>query len=78
MFVRFSETYTVKAADGKTYDKGKTYELSAVTCRHFVNKGVAVVIPSAGSAEPETASVAPPEKAVRKVGRPRTATTSDG
>lgn len=76
MRIRFSEAYTVKAANGKTYDKGKTYEVSPGTARHFVNKCVAVVIAETG--KPETASVESAEAAVRPRGRPRTATHGDG
>lgn len=78
MLVRFIESYTVQSAHGKTYVKGKTYDLSPAAFRHFINKGVAVEVPSGGASKPETASVAPSETAVRPRGRPRTVTRDDG
>lgn len=77
MFIRFTETYTVQAVDGITYKKGKTYEMTPRSAMHFINKQIAMEVPSAGSREPETTSVAPSEKAVRKVGRPRTVTAEE-
>lgn len=74
MKVCFTADYTVKAVDGETFKKGKTYDMSPASGRHFINKAIAVEVPSAGSTEPETASVAPSEEAVRPRGRPRTAT----
>ncbi len=75
MRICFSETYTVKAVDGKTYDKGKTYEVSPGTARHFINKMVAVEVKDGKSEASETASVEPAETAVRPRGRPRTVTS---
>ena len=75
MRICFSETYTVKAADGKTYNKGKTYDVLPSTGRHFINKGVAREAVGGAGAVPETASVEPAEIAVRKRGRPRTITS---
>lgn len=74
MRIRFSKTYTVKALDGETYREGKVYDLSLPSCRHFIHKGVAVEVAGGKVEEPETASVAPGEMAVRPRGRPRTAT----
>jgi hypothetical protein len=75
MRICFSETYTVKAVDGKTYKQGKTYDVVPSTGRHFINKGVAREVVGGAVTAPETASVEPAETAVRPRGRPRTVTS---
>lgn len=39
--VMFRRGYTVQAADGETYEKGKTYELSPESAQHFTRRGLA-------------------------------------
>ena len=75
MRVRFLETYTVKDDEGTTFQKDKTYDMKPPSARHFINKRVAVEVSSAQPIVPETASVEPAETAVRRRGRPRTATS---
>lgn len=56
MKIRFIKTYTVKAVDGETYEEGKTYEMGDASCRHFVNKQVAVAVTGASMPKPESVS----------------------
>lgn len=69
--VKFTRDYTVKDAAGKTYEKGKTYEMSPESAQHFVNRAAAVVVIRGAKAAPETASMAAPETAVMPPGKPR-------
>jgi hypothetical protein len=69
MRIRFTEDYTVKDGEAKTYKAGKTYDLPETSCQHFVNRHAAVYT----DAEPQTAMVDPGEKAVKPRGRPRNA-----
>lgn len=39
--VRFTETHTVTAPNGPTYENGSVHEFRESTCRYFVDKGVA-------------------------------------
>ena len=38
MKVKFLETYTVKAADGRTFVAGEVYDLDDSSAKHFLNK----------------------------------------
>ncbi len=77
MRVRFIVDYTVKDEEAKAYHKGTECDLPLASAMHFIKKSVAVEVQASESHEPETASVAPSETAVRPCGRPRTATTGD-
>lgn len=62
MFVRFLQTRTVKAIDGKTFFAGEVYELSEESARRWLRRGVAEIYakPSASSLPPTTHDVAGP------------------
>jgi hypothetical protein len=70
--VKFTRTYTVNDADRRTYEEGKTYEMSVESAQHFVNRRAAVVATRGSVSEPETASMTAPETAVKPPGKPRT------
>lgn len=44
--VKFSETRTVKDASHKTFEAGKTYEMSEASAEHWIKRGVAVEVGS--------------------------------
>ncbi|MGE0105112.1 MAG: hypothetical protein AB7G12_12755 [Thermoanaerobaculia bacterium] len=46
-FIRFTETYTVKAPEGETYEEGRSYEVTPDRAEHFVSRGRAVRITAA-------------------------------
>ncbi len=74
MRIRFTEDYTVKDDEGKTYKAGKTYDLPQTSCQHFINRHAAVA--ADGGSAPQTAMVEPGEKAVKARGRARNAADS--
>lgn len=39
--VMFRQSYEVKAVNGETYEKGKTYDLTPDSAEHFIRRGVA-------------------------------------
>jgi len=39
--VKFTETYTVQAVDGPTYQKGSIHSMTEASARHFINRNVA-------------------------------------
>jgi hypothetical protein len=69
--VKFTEAYTVKDAEARTYEKGEVCEMPMASAQHFVNRRVAVIVTRAAKRAPETASVAAPETAVMPTGKPR-------
>lgn len=42
MKVKFTEHYTVKAADGQTYKKGEIVDMNEASAMHYINRGAAV------------------------------------
>lgn len=58
MKVKFLETYTVKASDGRTFVSGEVYDLDEASAKHFLNKNrceVYVEPPPVPAQEPATA-----------------------
>jgi hypothetical protein len=56
--VKFTETYTVKAQGGATYEKGSVHEFREDSARHFINRKVAVLTDAPAVApEPEKPKV---------------------
>ena len=49
--IEFLQDYTVKAADGATYEKGQVIELPYASARHFVTRNVAIVVTPKPKAE---------------------------
>ena len=39
--IRFLKTYTVAAADGETYEEGKSYDMNPESAFHFTRRGLA-------------------------------------
>lgn len=66
MKVRFTQDHTVKDAEARTYDKGKTYEMNEASALHFTKRGLAVEVPSGTVREAVREA---PEAAVRTRGR---------
>lgn len=42
--IKFTDSYTVKDSEGKTYEKGKVYDLSEDSANHFLSRNVADVV----------------------------------
>ncbi len=59
MKIRFLHTRTVQAADGETFEAGKTYELTEASAQRWIARGLAVDV----TADEEAAAAAAKLKA---------------
>ncbi len=73
MKIRFLRDYLVKDDTGTAYKKGQVCDMVETSARHFLNRGLAVD----ASAEVETSTVRPAEKAVRTGPKVKTVGTQD-
>lgn len=72
MKVRFVRDYTVKDEEGKEYKKGRVYDMSESSARHFLNRNaVEVVDAEAVDAGLERTDVEASETTARPRGRAR-------
>lgn len=71
MRIRFITS--VNVMQGKRFNAGEVHDLPVNEAQHWIRDGTAVA-----ADEPETASVVPPERAVRKPARPRKMRSANG
>lgn len=65
--VKFNQTRTVKAENGPTFEKGKTYQMSDGSAQHWVARGVGEVV---GDGEDVAEPVTDKQKALKPESKP--------